>query len=341
MPFTELQPFVDAAKERGAGDEFLASLLTRRGWPASDVYNALASWWERTSGVAVPTRRSSAENARDAFLYLLAFSTLATWAGGLGSLWFQLIEHWLPDNVVNRYVYNFRSTVTWQMAAILVALPIYLTIMRMILRETRANPDRIESGVRKWLTYIALLLAATGVVSDLVCFVDYFLKGELTLRFVLKCVTVLAICGSIFWYYLGFLRGRMPSGLFAALAVAGASVALYCGLTVAGTPGVQRQMEADNQRVQDLRNLAFALNAMTSLPPSLADLNASRPGLRVTDPETGKPYEYAVKTAREYDLCGTFTAKSDIENRQYGSGFWSHAQGRACYAFEIGRPVAW
>jgi hypothetical protein len=341
MPSTELQTFVDAAKERGAGDEFLASMLTRRGWPASDVYNALADWWERSSGIAVPIRRSTAENARDAFLYLLAFSTLATWASALGSLWFQLIEHWLPDAVVNQYAFNFRSTVTWQMASILVALPVYLTVMRMILRETRANPDRIESGVRKWLTYIALLLAAAGLVSDLVCFVDFFLKGELTLRFVLKCVTVLAICGSIFWYYLGFLRGRTASGGFAALATAAAAAAIFCGLSAAGGPGAQRQVEADNQRVQDLRNIAYAVNAMPSLPASLAELHASMPGLRVTDPESAKVYDYAAKSGTQFELCATFRVKSDAENRQLGSAFWSHGQGRTCFAFEKGRPPVW
>jgi hypothetical protein len=179
MPHTELQPFIDAAKQQGAGDEFLASLLIRRGWRADDVYDALAGWWERGTGVNIPARGRTAENSRDAFLYLLAFSTLATWACALGSLWFRLIEHWLPDAVAHTY-YNFRSTVTWQMAAIAVALPIYLVVMRVILRETRANPDRVESGVRKWLTYIALLLAAIGVVSDLICFVQYFLMGGLT-----------------------------------------------------------------------------------------------------------------------------------------------------------------
>src|SRR5690242_1489317 len=132
MPHPELEPFVAAAKKRGAGDDFLAALLTRRGWPADDVYNTLADWWERDTGVAVPARRSAAENARDAFLYLLAFATLATWAFALGSLCFRLIEHWLPDPVMSRYMYNFRATVTWQIASILVALPIYLWVMRMI-----------------------------------------------------------------------------------------------------------------------------------------------------------------------------------------------------------------
>ena len=341
MAHTELQPFVDAAKDHGAGDEFLLSLLTRRGWAARDVDNALADWWERATGVALPARRTSGENARDAFLYLLAFSTLATWASALGSLWFQLIERWLPDAVVNPYTYNFRSMVTWQMASILVALPVYLFVMRMILRDTRANPERVESGVRKWLTYIALLLAAIGVVSALVCFTNYFLKGEITLRFALKCATVLAICGSIFWYYLGFLRGRVRSGVFAAAAVALAATACGFGFAATGTPGVQRHMEADNRRVQDLRTIASVLSGMTPLPRSLEEAGAARPGLRVTDPESGKPYEYTMKAPNEFELCATFAAADDFSGQSYASGFWRHPKGRACFAIGAGRPVPW
>jgi hypothetical protein len=235
--------------------------------------------------------------------------------------------------VVSPYYDNFRLTVTSQMASILVALPIYLFVMRLILRETSANPERIESGVRKWLTYIALLVTASGVVGDLVCFVDYFLRGEITLRFALKCAMVLAICGGIFWYYLGFLRGRARSGGFAILAMAGAATAVFLGLVATGTPAQQRHIEADNRRVQDLRSIAGALSAMTTLPLSLP------PNLRSTDPETGTPYGYIARSAKEYELCATFVGAS--ERSQYGSTFWSHAKGRACFEFEIARPVPW
>ena len=315
----------DAAKSRGAGDEFLAELLVRRGWSSGEVYDALGDWWSRTAGMEVPRRLGTAENARDAFLYLLAFSTLATWATALGSLGFSLIEYLLPDQVTSPYgSYHLRATVTWQMAAILVALPIYLFVMRLILRETGSHPERMESGVRKWLTYLALFLTAMAVVSDLVCFADYLLKGEITLRFVLKCVTVLAIAGSIFWYYLGFLRGRTSNGWFAALAVAGAAASFAGGLAAAGTPAAQRHLEADNRRVQDLQMIAAVVAGMRPAPHSLADIGAARPGVRLTDPETGRFYEFAVRSGKEYELCATFAA---AEN----SGFWSHRSGRTCF----------
>jgi high-affinity Fe2+/Pb2+ permease len=60
--------------------------------------------------------------------------------------------------------------------------------------------------VRRWLTYIALLIAAGTVIGDLIAFLTYFLQGDLTARFVLKVLTVLIVAGSVFWYYLSSLR---------------------------------------------------------------------------------------------------------------------------------------
>lgn len=93
------------------------------------------------------------------------------------------------------------------MACIIVAFPVFLFVTRFTLRQLKSHPDKLESGVRKWLTYIALLIAAGIVIGDLITFLAYFLRGELTMRFVSKVFTVLVIAGGIFWYYLDSLRG--------------------------------------------------------------------------------------------------------------------------------------
>src|SRR5271165_5496619 len=95
----KLHEFVEAAKSKGASDEFLASFLARQGWPQDNVYAALGRYWERETGLAVPQRTGGGESSRDAFLYLLSFSTLATWTSALGSMLFQFIDRWLPDPV--------------------------------------------------------------------------------------------------------------------------------------------------------------------------------------------------------------------------------------------------
>jgi hypothetical protein len=88
------------------------------------------------------------------------------------------------------------------MAALVVSFPIYLATMRILLRDISRKPEKLESGVRKWLTYIALLISASVVIGDLITTVDYFLRGEITTRFVLKVLTVLVIAGGVFLYYL-------------------------------------------------------------------------------------------------------------------------------------------
>lgn len=78
--------------------------------------------------------------------------------------------------------------------------------MKVILSETRQAPEKLESGVRKWLTYIARLIAAGVMIGDLVTFLTSYLRGEVTARFVAKVAVTLAISGGVFWYYLGPLH---------------------------------------------------------------------------------------------------------------------------------------
>ena len=202
-----IQEFLDAAKRQGASDESLVALLRGRGWPEDDVYRALADHFENQSGVRVPAYKRSG-SAKDAFLYLLSFSMLATWTIGLGSVMFTLIDRWIRDPLspANDYYTGGYYQIAGSLACIIVAFPIYLLAMRVILREVGLHPEKLESPVRKWLTYIALLIAAGVVVGDLITFLTYFLRGELTARFVAKTSVGLVLAGGVFWYYLGSLQ---------------------------------------------------------------------------------------------------------------------------------------
>jgi uncharacterized protein YacL len=146
------------------------------------------------------------EAARDAFLYLLAFSTLATWTIALSTLMFTFIDLWFPDPVARQSFPSTRYTIAHEMAVVIVSFPIFLFVMRFIFREVETHPEKLESGVRRWLAYIALLIAAGAVIGDLVSFLTSFFEGELTLRFVLKVLTVMVIASGVFWYYLGSLK---------------------------------------------------------------------------------------------------------------------------------------
>jgi hypothetical protein len=201
-----LKEFLDAARSQGATDKILVGLLRGRGWPEEDVHRALADDFEGRSGLQVPVYKRSG-SAKDAFLYLLSFSTLATWAIGLGSVIFTMIDRWIKDPLSpNNYYENGYYQMADSLACIIVSFPVYLFVMRYITREVEIHPEKLESSVRKWLTYIALLIASIIVVSDLITFLTYFLRGELTSRFTTKVITVLVIAGGVFWYYMGSLQ---------------------------------------------------------------------------------------------------------------------------------------
>jgi hypothetical protein len=207
-PRSDVQEFFTSARTQGATDEIIVGLLRGRGWPEEDVYRALADHFEVRSSLAVPVYKRSG-SAKDAFLYLLSFSTLATWTFGLGSVIFTLIDRWIKDPISpsNYYAGSYYQMAD-SLACMIVAFPVYLLTMRYITRELEIHPEKLESSVRKWLTYLALFIAALIVVGDLITFLTYFLRGELTARFVAKVGTTLVIAGGVFWYYTGSLAKR-------------------------------------------------------------------------------------------------------------------------------------
>ncbi|HTZ47559.1 MAG TPA: DUF5671 domain-containing protein [Verrucomicrobiae bacterium] len=204
---TDLQKFIDTAKEHGASDETLLGVLENAGWPKSAVWSALGERYEALSGLRIPPGKKSTTPAKDAFLYLLSFATLATWTISFGSICYSLIDDWIRDPLAqNNYRLSFSYEISNELAALIVTFPLYLFVMRVILSQTRHAPEKLESGVRKWLTYIALLIAAAIMIGDVVTFLAFYLRGEVTSRFIAKVIVTLLISGGVFWYYLGSLR---------------------------------------------------------------------------------------------------------------------------------------
>ena len=337
-----LLEFIDAAKNQGVPDDSLVGLLRARGWPEDAVYEALAAHYQNRTGLEIPVRKRSGAAARDAFYYLLAFSTLATWTIGFGSLMFTLIERWIADPLAeNSYGYPYANSALALRLPLSSAFPIYLFVMRLIIREVRIDPEKLESGVRKWLTYIALLIATAVMVGDLVTVLAFFLRGEVTSRFLAEAATVIVISGAVLWYYLGELKrhaseARSSLDLRDTGAVVGASVmvaaAVVLGFLSLGGPSNQRLIQADNKRVQNLVTLAYQINGKwSSSNHTLPSTTEGLPANSFKDPLTQQPYEYHVKSANAYELCATFDRdnRKDIPNGP--NMFWEHPTGHFCF----------
>ena len=268
----KISEFIERARANGVSDPSIVGVLTARGWPEKEVYEALAVAYERLTGIEIPRRGSAGAAAKDAFFYLLIFSTLATWTFGLGWLAFTLIDHWFEDSLFsNGYYPQMESySIASALATILVAFPVYLLVSRAIVSEERKHPEKLDSPVRKWLTYMALVVAAAVFMGDLIAALTTLLRGELTSRFVAKAFVVLVISGGVFFYYFAGVRksdepraiGRLSRDRIMALVSAvTVLVMVVLGFSYLGAPKKQRTLRADNKRVQDLYQLSSQINA--------------------------------------------------------------------------------
>ena len=143
----KLQEYVEEALKRGIPESSLPGVLKARGWSEKEICAVLAAHYEGASGIVIPTRSGSETAAKDAFFYLLVFSTLATWTIGLGALAFNLIDRWLADTLFSTPygqgydVYAIASA----MASVLVAFPIFLLVSRSVLHDERSHPEKLGS----------------------------------------------------------------------------------------------------------------------------------------------------------------------------------------------------
>lgn len=201
-PDADLIAYLSAAKEQGISDEFVVALLRQNGWPERRIYRAYSAFYAQRIGAPFPKRLQTTADARDAFYYLLNFITLGFWTVALGQIFYRLIAYWFPDPAQTTSYGSLRDDLAWQVAIVIVTFPTFVYVHALIQRELRIRTDLYESGVRRWLTYLALVIAAIVVLLDAAWVIAALISGELTLRFILDSLVLLVIGGGVFAYYL-------------------------------------------------------------------------------------------------------------------------------------------
>jgi prepilin signal peptidase PulO-like enzyme (type II secretory pathway) len=250
------------------------------------------------------------------------------------------------------------SAIHYATASLLIAFPLYVATMRAWFRTFREDEGRTESGLSRWLTYLVLLIASVIIVGDLIAVLFRLLQDGVTVRFLLKALTILVVAGLVFGFYT--LERRkiqyhrdIPRATFRAFGwtVAGIVAAgLVLGFIAAGSPETARKRAFDMQREADLQGLAGCVERyaqeLGQLPASLDVLRKSGRHAHcanwMRDPETGQAYAYRIVTpsreqgpARvgEFELCADFSLASAGEAEAEGrrGTIWNvHGAGRDC-----------
>src|SRR3989344_410312 len=145
--------------------------------------------------------------------FVLWFGAMAALYGGVVSfisLLFEYIDTAFPNPVTDPYYYYdpYFSSISYEMASLIVLTPVFLVLMRFIRRSIAEDPSRNEIWVRRWALFLTLFLAGATMVIDLIVLLHTYLQGEdLTTGFLLKVLTVLLVAGLGFMHFMADIRG--------------------------------------------------------------------------------------------------------------------------------------
>jgi hypothetical protein len=290
---------------------------------------------------------------KDFFLWAGAMITLYASAFAFVALMFDYLNYAFPDTL-NYYGYAdpYSGSISYEMATLIVLLPLFLILMRAIRHDIAQDSVRADIWVRRWALYLTLFVAGATVAGDLITLIMYFLNGDTSVRFLLKVLVILLVAGGGFLHFLADLRGYWHANpRYARMVSWGVGVAvllsIIAGFFIVGTPWQARLYRYDEQKVADLQNLQYQIinywQAKGALPSNLSELADPTRGSYVpVDPETGSSYEYNATGTLTFELCATFNAPSrpqsiartmPIEPPGYGKGneSWNHGEDRTCF----------
>ena len=302
--------------------------------------------------------------AKDFFLWAGAMVTFYWSVIAFILLTFDYINYVFPNPLSYYPADPYQSGISYEMASIIVLLPLYMFLMKLIRGDISRDPSRKEIWVRRWALILTLFVAGIAMAVDLIMLLTTFLNGEaLTTAFLLKVLVIFLIAAGVFMHFIADLKGywdmfplrKRYVGIGVAIL---AIVTIVAGFFIVGTPAQARLARFDAQKVSDLQNIQSQVitywQAKQKLPTVISDLdNSFSYGPVPTDSQSGEPYVYQVTGALSFKLCAKFNAQSrgnqnfTSQGPYYDSRFtnvpvpaggksmmqdnWQHDMGQVCF----------
>lgn len=305
---------------------------------------------ETVNSPANPAPKTSS-GAQVFFFFFLQFVLLYMVSISIGGALFNIIDRFFPVAEAYYYTTNLSNSLRYHLSTLIIGTPIFLWLARKIYKHEQTDEHMSQSGLRRWLTYLTLIIAALTVIGDLISLVFNLLGGETEIRFILKSLVILAIAGAIFYYYLTDVKGRrqtagtnassLPRIYFWAVAAV-ALAAIITSFFFITPPKEQRERNRDAVRVTRLSEidnaiLQYAVNNQSKLPTSLNDIIVVSDVL--TDPVNGEAFTYRTTSSTGYELCATFETSNKIRPKEsqdyYSDPGWLHDAGETCFQRDI------
>ncbi|MBP9757472.1 MAG: hypothetical protein KBD06_02640 [Candidatus Pacebacteria bacterium] len=290
---------------------------------------------------------------KDFFVWAGAIVALYWSIGAFLTLIFEYINNAFPDALENsQYYYGdpYSGSIRVAMASLIVLVPVAILLLNLIRNDIRKDHAKADIWVRRWALYLTLFIAGLAMVVDTITLINYFLGGEVTVRFILKVASVLLVAAAVFmhfladyWgYWIEYPKRARSIGIAVGMLVLATIVS---GFLIIGSPNAVRMVRLDNQKIGDLQTIQYQITnyyqTKGRLPQSLSELNDPLSGMIIPkDAETGEEYGYRITTAPySFELCATFNVPSTSNESMAefpmrgdtANENWMHPAGQSCF----------
>ncbi len=325
----------------------MVSRIGTQGCAGFLLQNWLSNVYNKYMNIFNTKSPHTAVTPRDFFLNMGVALSLYVWSFAFLMLAFAIIDEWFPDVV---YGGNPDSIMAGTVGVLIVVVPLFIWLIRMVKGDLEQNPELKNVWVRTWSIGLTLFISAVAFTISLIRVVVLFVSGALTLPTVLKMVLVLVFAGCIFYFFRKEYKNDMSARTHTYIEVGVGVVALaliLLSFAVFGGPATQRDLRLDQERVNNLQSIQWQIVEFyqnnEALPEHLSDIEDPLRGFSLPlDPETNEPYNYQVyPETLSFELCATFNRESKARDartlEQYPSygivdgNFWEHTAGYQCF----------
>ncbi|MFH1565023.1 MAG: DUF5671 domain-containing protein [bacterium] len=288
-------------------------------------------------------------SAKFAFFYMLSLVALVFMSVSTGMIIFQIINKYITDFVEQYSIRYSSNQLKFAISALIISAPIYYLTARQIFKNLFSGELDKNSGVRRWLTYLILLITSIVMIGWMIAVINNFLSGEFTLKFILKAITALGISAIVFTFYLHdvnreeFVNKKdeaIKLYLYGSLTLI--IIAFVASLFTVESPMQSRNRKFDEAIISDFNIINMAIETYCQdnekMPENLSSLKEGSnflAGDDIENPISGEEYEYKITGDKTYELCAVFRTsnKEEEENeyRYYGPNeFYLHDSGYQC-----------
>lgn len=287
-----------------------------------------------------------------AFIIIFSLVALGFTAFAIGITFFLLIEKYIIDPL-NPVTYWDYDSLKFAIASLIITAPIYIILINFVQKYLSNGRLNINSHVRKWLSYLTILVSSLVIIGELIAVIMSFLDGELTLMSGLKFLTVTLIAAGILLYSIFDIRREKIHKhnilriVFNAIIIPLSIITLVIAGFLMESPSHARYRRIDEQTLNKLDSLKNGISNYNfeyeALPENLDVLKkADRVYLYIEDfnsIDAMHPIKYTVVDEDSYSLCADFHLSStEIEDYSYYGRYddvFDHEAGYQCFNLDV------